>query len=48
MEVVTITITTMINDDDDDNNCDDVLVTMMIATLPVRFAPLGIPMAISG
>ena len=40
------TITTMINDDD--NNCDDVLVTMMIATLPVRLAPLGIPMAISG
>ena len=47
MIMVVVTITTMINDDDD-INCDDVLVTMMIATLPVRFAPLGIPMAISG
>ena len=46
MIMVVVTITTIINDDDD--NCEDVLVTMMIATLPVRFAPLGIPMAISG
>ena len=32
--------------DDDDDDFD--LMTMMFVTLPVRFAPLGMPMAISG
>ena len=36
------------DDDEDDDDDDDDLMTMMFVTLPVRFAPLGIPMAISG
>ena len=35
-------------DDFEDDFDDDDFVTMMFVTLPVRFAPLGIPMAISG
>ena len=35
-------------DDFEDDFDDDDFVTMMFVTLPVRLAPLGMPMAISG
>ena len=35
-------------DDFDDDFYDEDFVTMMFVTLPVRLAPLGMPMAISG
>ena len=36
------------DDDFDDDFYDEDFVTMMFVTLPVRLAPLGMPMAISG